>query len=674
MTLKEYDLKNEYEDSYNEATQLWNSAYSEMNIDLQFYLGNQWSEAEKTYLRGEGRNTYVYNYCQRNVHLNSGHQRKNRLGFGVDPQEVGDEKYSDICEDGLIWQANKSDFYHKLSNCFQDASITGLSMMTFGLDYSKDIVNGDLYCKNESFQSMLIDPLFSQIDGSDCRFMMKRTYLGRSMASELLPSAKKDITKVKSGRIDNKFPYMSFSANRTEENDILAYDEFYKRISRPYKEIIHRYSGERLRWRGDKKSLAEFLARYPYFDVTTNYEPGIDYTVFVQGEPMFNGTDPLKIDDYPSTPILWVYQPQYEDFAYKIQGMIRPIRDTQSEYNRKRSKISDMIDSQATGWVVEKGAVVNQEDLFKSGQGQVIETKVGKLGAIREKASVEIPSGLLNLVQLLTTDMIQIPGFNEESLGVAEGGNTEVSGTLAKQRAMNAITVFQGVYDNLNISQKECGIKMLKIMLANYTPEKWEKITQKQFPPDMDIKKVMQFDLLVKETQLTDSQKNLSYFQALEAKKLGLNVPEQYLIEEMPVSNSGRMKELYEQQQQQMQQQQAEQKEIAMAQVQSQMKLEDSLSTERNTRAYSNIGLAQERKLEAIKDLEQATLDKIKSIKELQGIDLNQLQQALEIIEKMNQGEVVKTQVLTGDTGDQVQKAQQHQPQPQPQSQQPTGL
>ena len=648
------DIRKDYEDDYNEAIDYWHVTYEEMYTDIKMYLGDQWNESEKGYLKEEGRNAYVYNYCQRNIHLNSGYQRKNRLGFGIDPQQAGDEQFSDYAQDALIWQANKCDFYHKFSDGFEDASITGFSLMSFGIDYSRDLINGRIYCDVEPFQSVVLDPLFTKIDLSDCRYMIKRQYISKEKAKALLPSAKKKIEDVKTGRIDNKFDYMSFSRNRMDERDIVAYDEYYKRTEQKVYVVTHAVTGETQTFRGSRKELNELIGADPFIEVAENFEPTVEYHVFVQGELMYSGVDPLGIGDFPCVPILWVYKPQFDDYAYKMQGMIRSIRDPQSEYNRKRSKIADILDSQVSvGWVVEKGAVVNQDDLFKTGQGQVIETEIGKLGAIREKQSVDMPAGLVNLVAQLTTDLIQIPGLNEEALGVAEGGNTEVSGTLAKQRAANSITVFQTVYDKLAQSQKECASKILKIMLTNYTPEMWQKITGKPMPEGLTTDKVFDFDIVVKETLLTDSQKNLAYFQALEAMKAGINVPQQYLIEQMPMADKTHLLEMYQQEAQQAQEVQQKQEQLQMMELEAKIGLvnaqaiaDKGLGLERVSRIEENQMLAVERRATAIKDLESAALDKIKAVKEIQGIDLAHIQAALEIIEKLKMEEREQAQDL----------------------------
>ena len=60
-------------------------------------------------------------------------------------------------------------------------------------------------------------------------------------------------------------------------------------------------------------------------------------------------------------------------FQWKIQGLQRLIRDSQEEYNMRKSKLLDIMDSQiGSGWKAKSGAVSNPKSLFQTGQGKVI--------------------------------------------------------------------------------------------------------------------------------------------------------------------------------------------------------------------------------------------------------------------------------------------------------------
>lgn len=156
MARDNLDIEQEYDSNYQEGLSCWNTAYQEMEQDYKLYLGDQFTAEEKSYLAEEGRSAYVYNYTMRNVNLVTGHQRKNRLGYGVDPTQNEDMQKADTLGDMLIWQANRSNFYNTFSDGFEEAAITGASMLSFAINYENDPINGDIINMVEPFQSYIL--------------------------------------------------------------------------------------------------------------------------------------------------------------------------------------------------------------------------------------------------------------------------------------------------------------------------------------------------------------------------------------------------------------------------------------------------------------------------------------------------------------------------------------
>lgn len=633
------EVENLYDELYHEGLACWADSYDQMEIDYKNFLGDQWSDDDKILLTEEGRSQYTYNYLMRNINLVTGYQRKNRLGFGIDPQQEDDTALSDVLGDLLIWQAQKSNFYNVFSDGFEEAAITGASMLSFWMDYSKDPINGDIVCDFEPFQSYMIDPHFSKMDMSDCRFFMRRRYVDRDQAKSLLPSATKDIDMLVEGVPDNKYSYMSYSRNRYE-NTLMAYDEFYLRTTKKVDYLTHRQTGQQIKWKGDKESLKYLLSIDPYWVHTKSFEPSVEYNVLIQNKLMFSGPDPFGIDEYPCVPFFWIWKPQYDDYKYKIQGMIRAARDAQEEYNRTRSTMVDILRSQPnSGWQVEEGAVKNPKDLTKVGQGQIIEMSPGRpLQAAQKIQPAELSQGLVHLSQQLNTDILQIPGLNEEALGVAEQGNTEISGALAKMRTANSITILKSAFDKAEVTQKLAGQKILKMMLVNYTPEKLSQIVGKPIP-QIDVDKAMKYDVVVKESMLTDTQKTLSYVQALQAKAAGVNIPDSFVLKQMPIVNKTELMETYQQEAQAAQQAEQRKQSLENELIAANVWEKKGLGAERFSRIAENESLKTAREAEAVKDVNLATLHEVQAAKELTGIDLDNLQKFVGIIKFLKEQE-----------------------------------
>lgn len=654
------DIEKQYDSDYNEAINNWSDSYNQMDTDALFYVGDQWSNDDKEFLFQEGRSVYVYNYVQRNINMIVGNQRKNRLGFGVDPVEKEDVDIADFLNSLLIWQANQSNAYHIISDAFEETAITGLSLIGLSLDYSRDIVNGELKCNAYPFQSILIDPNFSKMDLSDCRFIMQRTIVSKEEAKSFLPQKADEIDELPSGVSDDKFTFMA-SGNLNFSDDVVAYDEYYRRSSRKKKIIVNRENGQIQEWLGSSKELNLLQEIGTQFEIIDKIEPYIEYHVFIQGKLMYSGEDPLGIGEFPFVPVLWIYKPHVTDYSYKIQGMIRSIRDPQIEYNRRRSQMVDVIASQInSGWIVSEGAVKNVDDLFKTGQGQVIEVNQGhQLGELQKITPSEISQSLVAITQQLSTDMLQISGLNDDAIGINDAGNTEISGRLAQQRLSNSLTILKSPIDKLELSQKLLGQKILKVMIANYSQSKLERIAGRPLPQSIQLPDLLKYDVVVKEAMLTDTQRTLAFAQGMQALQAGLPIPMSFLMNIYPTSDKQELMEAFQQEQEQNQKQQA----LLQEQAEIQAKLQNaeivhklSLAEQQRETAVSRQALAYERLAKSDAELAQMNLNNIKSALEIQGIDRNQLIKTLQFLLSLEQQTKMQDVALTKATSAEAEK------------------
>ena len=85
------DVIQDFGESYERAYQLWNTYYAEAYKDLSYYLGNQWSLEELSYLNNQRRSSFTYNKIRRLINLVQGYQRKNRLATIISPIEDSSE-------------------------------------------------------------------------------------------------------------------------------------------------------------------------------------------------------------------------------------------------------------------------------------------------------------------------------------------------------------------------------------------------------------------------------------------------------------------------------------------------------------------------------------------------------------------------------------------------------
>ena len=645
--------KERFEDAYLEALGETATFLEEAYTDYKFFVGDQWSTQEKSYLKKFNREAIVFNYTRRFVKRVGGHQRKNRLATVIEATETQDQYIAELYDDVSKWVHNKGRIYQKISDAFEKgALVPGWNLLHPYMDYSRDPINGEIKVARRGYNTFLLAPDFSELDLSDCRYVITSDYMSKDDAKGLLPKKAKAIDELQGGKVDNKFEFAG--TNHLDGDDIVCYTEFWERKTRKRYMLLDNISGESKRWNGSKGDLEKHIMEFPWVSFIVYYEPTVQLTVFVQGEELYHGKDPygskergIDFGEYPHVLVSGYFDPDIAEFEWKLQGLVRTLRDAQREENKRRSQMFTILDSAPYGgYKVKNGSVVNYDDLFQTGPGVVITLdEAAQMGDLEELRAREVPQSTMALSQQLKQDLVELAGGSEEFMGTAEIGNTQISGTLAKMRASNSVETLQDILDNLNYAQEGLGRKIVKLIKINFTKEFVERITGKEVPEEFFQEDVEKFDLLAAEGMLTDTNRNLAYVQALQARDRGIAIPDKFIISNMPIANKSELMQAYEEESQQQQEQQAKvlemedmQKRLANAEVIHKL----SLAEQQRKRSIADEALAMERVSESklnqsrvIDTRIDAVLKQIQATKEMQGLDLERVQNATRFILEM---------------------------------------
>ncbi len=662
--------KQSFDDDYQEANICWSPQQESSKEAMRFYVGDQYSESERDYLRKEKRTAFVYNKVKRTVDNAVGYQIKNRLGLACEPVEGADIETCDIFSDLLTWNMAQQNGYNKFTQGFKGACITGLNLMSLYMDYTTDKVDGDVMITKEPNNAFLLDPLWNG-DASldDCRYILRRRYVSRERAASILPDMKKDILRINSSASNDKFTFMNVSQKILDGT--VAIDEHWKKDTVNAKLIVNRISGETKVFKGTKRALNAFLdspVTIPMpngFEITIPWREMVDVTdtitneivlrTFVNGILMDEKKEVFGLDSYPFVPIIGYYMPEHYNYADKLQGIPHCIIDSQKDYNRQRSKVLDMMNSQAaTGFFYKEGSVKNPLDLFKTGQGvNIVLDQDAAPGDVQPITPRDIPTNWMNYIAIADADIPQISGVTNENLGMQDLGS-QVSGTAIKLRMSSGTTTLAELYDNADVSLKVIGQKQIKMMQQNWSPQKVERIIGR--PPTQEFykKNFGKYDAIVKETNLTDSQRNLAWIDALQARAvLGDVIPNEFMIEMYPGAEKSKLLKAFAAQDEQKKAQAAKVEEreditkrLANAEVISKL----SLASERRARMAADIGLAKNRMADAFQDRTNAVLNQAKTITELQGVRQNQLESAIRLVFELEERAQEQTKFQTDDT------------------------
>lgn len=638
------DVIKDFGESYERAYQLWNTYYAEAYKDLSYYLGNQWSLEELSYLNNQRRSSFTYNKIRRIINLVQGYQRKNRLSTVVSPIENSSEDTANLLTDTLQYIYQFADGNEIISDAFKGALTTGLSFVSPWLDYRNDPVSGDIRFHHDEWNAVIMDPFFTKKDLSDCSMVARRKFLSRTEVISLIPDKEDVIMGLPWGSRDDKFTYLPY-ARQWGMQKLLNYTEYWRTRWETKDVLVDMETGETTEWKGDKARLRLFREQFPQLEVIRKPVRSVELGIIVEGELLYYGKDPFGLNDYPFVPFMAIWEPSYDLFTWKCQSLVRIVRDPQTELNKRRSKLVDVVDSQLnSGWIAKNDKVTNPSSLYKSGQGQVIwmkpesniQTDITRIEGAR------IDPSMFQLEAEFEKDIMEIAGVNNELFGMAENDNVETAGVLSKMRQAAGLVNLQDIFDGLRESQRILGRKVLKMAQNNYTPEKIRMITKKDPTPEFFSKTFSRYDVAIQEGVLTDTQRQSQFLEMSALRAMGIQFTDEEMVDasnlhdkkaykERIAASAKAQQEAAQMQMQLAQNQQAMQTKAVDAKAQS----DTALATERLAKIQLDSALNAERITRAEEERTAGVLNLIKAAKELDSIDINQLMMKIQILKEI---------------------------------------
>ena len=646
------------QESFDINAQANQTYWLEGTRDVRFKAGDQslWDELYTNYPAFQ-RKKFNFNRIRRLVNMICGHQRRNRKTTMALPIEGSDELTADQFSRILNWVNTSSNFYHTISEAFEGAITTGMNLLSIWMDYREDPINGNIKLDNLSYNGFMMDQFFRKHDLSDANFVWTRKYLSKEQTASLMPERRKEIMEMQGNRRDDKFTFEPENFNVTNPN-LLSYDEYWHLDYRSATLLVDAQSGETQEWSGSKENLREFLRQFPQISTQKIQKQTVKLAVVVQNKVMYLGPNPYGIDKYPFIPVLGYFEPDVPYFEWKIQGVVRSLRDSQFLYNRRKVIELDILESQInSGMKVMEDSLVDDNDAFMSGQGRALFLKKDAplgMDSVQPMQPPQVPPSMMQLSELLSKEINEISGVNEELLGSADD---DKAGILSMLRQGAGLTTLQILFDNLDRSQKLLGEITMDLAQQNFSVGKVKRILNEEPSEQFYNKSFQKYDCVVSEGSLTETQRKSAFIALMEMQKLGIAIPPDILIEKAPIPDKKDLVESIQKQQQQAAEAQQKQQELQMAQIKAQINLanaraiaDEGLGVERISRIEENKALAVERRAEAIKDLDQAALDKIRAVKEIQGIDIGQIEKLVNILNMLQAQDIEKAKSLSETT------------------------
>lgn len=643
MSQTDRDIVSQYDEAYNRAYYAWDAFFPLAERDLRFYLGDQWDEQEKKALYEEGRSTFVFNRIRPNINLITGYQKKHRFSSLAVPIEQADQLTADQYTKLILYAFQYGDAYETISDCFAGGIITGWNLLSLWMDYRED-PQGDLRFGREPYNAFICDPYFFKRDLSDCGYLCRRKYISLAQCKSLLPGHEKEIDGLYhiGWERDSKFTWLPYQRLPNGEK-MVAYDEFWEQGFENVDVMLDMQTGLEEDFDGDDLKLAFFPERV-IIKKTRQY---VMQHIIVNNHYIKSEKNPYGLNEFPFVPFFGLFMPESDQWQLKVQSWLRTMIDPQREANRRRSQMSDILDSQInSGWIAEEGSVVNPRSLFQTSQGKVIWKVAGtQPGALERLQPSQIPPSIFQAKDSFDKDIMDVANISEELFGQQDAQNDSGWKVFLRQQA--ALVGLQDPFDNLKYAQEIVTRKSLKIMTANWDEKKLARILGEQPSPTLKNKQSIKYDIAVQQGVITDTQQEIFFRQMIGLKELGEPMPPGFLARIAPLQGKSEYNKAMEQWQQQQQQAQQQAAKIEAEKLRTQSELYQSQSInniasakERFTRAIANMGLEDERASKSIDNRSDAVLKRAQAAKQLDEMDDKRLSNLLDLfvrLENLNQ-------------------------------------
>ena len=642
---------------YAESVSINQSYWTEADTDTRFFVGDAtlYNELYGN-LPVNRRKQFNFNRIKRVVNMISGRQRQTRKSIVATPVENADAATADQFSKVLMWVNNQEGILETFSDACEGSLVTGLNLLQVWVDYRSDPISGQIKVDNLAYNQFLIDPFFRKSDLSDCNYIWKRSFLTKKEIISLLPDQSEMIADLY-GRDnkDGKFQFMPENYN-FDVKHLITYDEYYYKDYRKQRMLIDTQTGEVLEWRFTNKedNLKEFLRMYPQVTIFEQEVPTTKLAIVVNGKVMYHSSNPMGVDQYPFIPVLAYYAPQLPYFPWRIQGVVRGLRDAQYLYNRRKAIELDILESQInSGYIYKESALVNPKDIFLSGQGKGLALKdEAQMTDVVQIPSPAIHPSVFQVTEGLAKELNEITGLSEENLAAS---SDDIAGVLAMLRQGAGLIGLQGLFDGWDRALKLLGKLELDIIQTNFTPGKIQKILEEQPSPQFYSKAFGKYDVQVEEGLNTSTQKQMQMAQMLQLREAGVPIPDDVLLEAATIQDKKKVIEAVLKNQEQARQMQEQQAQLTMYKLQAEGKLAEAraaadqgLAMERASKVEDNESLAFERRARSVQEENAAMLNLVKALKELDTLDLTHLEQLLTMQQSIKQQEQIVAGQVSG--------------------------
>lgn len=506
--------------------------------------------------------TNVWNIMLPKLELLSGLINQSPLDIRTFARGLDDDSVNEAMNSQVKYVLDTNSIQVQVAKWVDDSAICGIGWMEVlhDMDYSEDIIFGDLAINAIFPLTMIVDPFHTRNDAQDCRYMFKALWLPFETASAIAPernfSDKTFANIVDSERLSGKPEFLIKELYDMSRGMVRVMNVYYHKPAKVHF-VFNIINGESREYtsKDEAEAVAAELARTIGSDLVKIIEINsriMHLDTMIGNEIIEEGLAPSNHKMFPFVPL------RAREFTQgNMFGLIKPIKDPQLEINKRMLQTLQAVNSSInSGWLSPKGAVDQKtKETVESGSlASVFIEYDSTKGAPQKIQPTQLSVAHVELTNMARNMIDFISGLQPELAGQVEGvAVSGVPGKAVQARQSGSIISVSRFSRNLNASKKTLGNLIVKGIQQYHPPEKILRILGLQknmgmLPPVLDPSsqelidklsslQLIPFDIVIDLTESTTTARQANLMKAFQLMQVGIPVPGEVMIElaDMPM-------------------------------------------------------------------------------------------------------------------------------------------
>jgi hypothetical protein len=492
------------------------------------------------------------------VNMLSGYQRNNRTDIKLFPRRGGSEAVANLGTSLIKHTLDMSHGMYERSDAFYDGLVCGKGWLGVDRNYENDPLEGDLVVEHKSPFRMLEDQRNTKYDVNKGRFVFEVYWSNRKKIELMFPR--------KASRLKEALAHPQWQADRVVGASLGTADDYDDDVTALQLSDDRDYADPssyliRQCWykRAEKATFIVHLPTLRLQMLTTKQVKWAPQKV--SGNPDFRVVERIHdiqhrvtsvgelVLEHIRDPLDGVHGfPYFRICPYLIQGYIMGLldnlKDPQRELNKRRSQCLHITNTTAhSGWVVAKAN--NKADLKE------LERKGARPGFVLDKSKFggeadRITPAPLDQAHLVLSDKAgddirDISGINTSL--VESANEAKESGRAKALRQEAGMTISVPIFDNMARTDEIMGRFLWDYIRTSsvYSDQEIVSVVQENqlnaFQDMNDLRQAIQsmtlgrYGVRVSRSSNTPTVRMANYEQVLDAMKMGLPIPPEFLLE-----------------------------------------------------------------------------------------------------------------------------------------------